>query len=315
MAATPLQKMDTLSPRIMFDSYIYRYPRLLRMKKRILEKRTISDNKNVIFITIADGILTGFSMQYIMKEQYARHLLNKKNLILPTDVIYSSNYSKRLCIYSDQELSPDELSLCDSYYETDAVPYPIIGLSEITSCLSYDKKSSPPLSNFYMIDTTAAAAATATAATQRISTLTGFVEYRYFEDRHSVTNRLWLDKVGAVVPLVLERAPSPIAPRLVLVLSDNFVCLDDYTGYWYFDNEKLLIHLSVNKNIATITSAKKATNEELRNKTNRILPENDNHLTNIVTSFIRQKLNIFNISVNKRNIKAFDTYVTISVGA
>lgn len=254
-------------------------------------------------------------MQYIMKEQYARHLSNNKNLILPTDVVYSGNYSKRLCIYSDKELSPDELALCDSYYESDATPYPLVGLSEITSYLGYDKKSTPPLSNFYMVDTTD------DTGTQQISTLTRFVEYRYFEDRHSITNRLWLDQVGAVVPLVLERAPSPIAPRLVLVLSDNFICLDDYTGFWYFDNEQLLIHLTVNKNIATITSAKKAATikssllyEELRGKTNRVLPEDDKHLTNIVTSFIRQKLNIFNISVNKRNIKAYDTYVTVSVG-
>lgn len=323
--------MDAM-PKMLFDSYIYKYPRLLKINRQVFEKRVISDSKNVIFITIPDGILTGFNTQYIINEQHARSLsqndeTTNRNFILPTDIIYSSDYTKRLYIYSEKELSADELKLCDSYYDQqDARPYPLIGLAEITSFLPYDwsRKRCPPLSSFYMIDDEYDDS-NVNKISDQISTLTRFVEYRYFEDRHTVTNRLWLDKINVLVPLVLERAPSPIAPRLVLVLPDNFVCVDNFTGFWYFEAENLLISLSVNRNVATITSSKKINEldspyeknrfEELRKKVNRVSPENDTELSNIVCSFIRQKLNIFNISINKRSIKAYDEYVTVSVGA
>lgn len=177
------------------NSGLYRYPRDFKTDVTFDRKDLTLDGIQFTNITIT-GIPEGVSP-------------------LANEALIESGTPRRLYIISNTPLDTQYLDTIDKFYGK--TPYPIRYCRAANTYLK-----SYPKNNFYMSDGVP-------------SLVSNFVEYRYLNERHLISNIAYDPNTSAVYKLVL-----PERPLLVIIMPSNFLRTGLKTGYFRFENNLII---------------------------------------------------------------------------
>lgn len=256
--------------------YRYRYPRPYSTKLNDAGvTKSLTDNgveyKEIYAIGIPDGVspITNVTL-------------------VPADTI------RRLVIYSDSLLSEDELQVLDNSYKHD--PYPILYFDAPIN-VSPLANGSVPVSNFLLTQDESSDGGYDLIP----STLSRFIEYRYFDRRHQPANILFDSRSGTVFRFV-----PPDRSTLVIVMPKNFVRTSLYTGYFLYQ-DNLIINVYSKYLLSCETTGR---DHRLYSV---ISTENPKYMA--LFKHIFAKLGMHRISsLNSDQIYAYDRYMTVVIG-
>lgn len=174
---------------------LYHYPREFSTNVKNDNKEMTTDGIEYINITIT-GIPDGVP-------------------VLANEALVDTNSVRRLYIFSDTQLSDQYLTTVDEFYGK--TPYPIVVCSMPNVTLE-----SVPKNNFYLTDGPP-------------SSISEFVEYRYLNQRHLLTNIAFDATTNSIYKLIL-----PKNPLIVIIMPNNFIRTALKTGYFKFDNNLII---------------------------------------------------------------------------
>lgn len=134
---------------------------------------------------------------------------------LANEALIDRNAKRRLYIFSDTPLDDNYLQTIDKFYGK--VPYKNLKcLFPNTTLDSY------PRNNFYM-------------TTDTPSMISDYVEYRYLQHRHIMSNICYNASTNEVYKMIL-----PERPLLVIIMPANFIRTGLKKGYFRFDNNLIV---------------------------------------------------------------------------
>lgn len=240
----------------------YRYPREFKTDIDVDHTEITLDGKTFIDITIT-GIPDNVSA-------------------LANEALVAKDTPRRLYIFSDVPLTEQYLHTLDRFYGKS--PYKII------ECLTPNiQLSSFPKNNFYLTN-------------EPPSSISEFVEYRQFKQRHLLTNIAIDHNTMFLYKLVLSQPQL-----LVIIMPSNFIRTGLKTGYFRFDNN-LIIRVYSNYMLSSELS-----DENVSEIT--VFTTNDVRLNSIVEKLFG-RFGMHKIGSNSDDhIFAYDKFMTMVVGS
>lgn len=200
------------------------------------------------------------------------------------EALMPKNSVHRLYIFSDSPLGDQTLATIDSFYGKKR--YPILEADKPNAILT----SNYPKNNFYMCK-------------GRPSVVSEYVEYRYLQQRHLMSNICYDSESGEIFKLVL-----PHRPQLVILMPRNFVRTGLKQGYFRFDNN-LIVRV-----FSRFLLSSQFYNDRDNGETT-VFSMDDVRLKAIVEKFMG-RLGMHKIDSNTTNhIYGYDKFMTIVVGS
>lgn len=188
---------------------------------------------------------------------------------------------RRLYIFSNSPLHDNDIKTIDSFYGK--LPYPL--LTAINPC---GIKKNIPNNNFYMCEETP-------------SVISHFIEYRYVQKRHQMSNIVYDSKSGLIYRIIL-----PKKPMLIIIMPSNFIRTGPKMGYFQFSN-----------NIIIRVYSKYLLSAEIDEKDDElisIITTDETSLMQCLKSFF-SRMGMHRIMSNSKNqLYAIDKYMTLIVG-
>lgn len=261
-ATTPLKICNKELYTNLTNTSQYRYPRNYQTTVKF-EKHQMTLNGTEYINVIVTGIPDGVSP-----------LTNEA--LIPKDSIF------RLYIFSEKPLTEEYLQTLDSFYGK--VAYPNLTVALATAVIpNYPKQ------NFYM-------------CTGPPSMLSEFTEYRYLQQRHSISNIAFDADSNSVYRLVM-----PERTLLVLIMPENFIKTGQKTGYFRFDNNIIVRVYS-----KYFLSSKYTDDNDIGEVT--VFTMDNKKVVNIIRKFF-SRLNLHKLTWNNSDhIYGYDNYLTAIVG-
>lgn len=202
---------------------------------------------------------------------------------LANETLIPPNSIYRLYIFADQKLDEEFLNTLDNVYGK--IPYPIIQADVANGSVA-----TYPKCNFNMCLGTP-------------SNLSEFVEYRYLQQRHTISN-ITFDSANSLV----YRMVMPEQPLLVLIMPENFVRTGLKCGYFRFENN-LIVRI-----YSKYFLSSRFTDDE-DNGDITVYTSANTTLNSLVLKFFG-RLDLHKISSNHSDhIYAYDRYLTAIVGS
>lgn len=242
---------------------IYRYPRMYQTDITYDNRQLTVDGTNYINI-----IITGIPDEISP---------------IANEALISKGAIRRLYIFSNTPLDESHLKTIDSIYGK--IPYPIL-----TASIACGHLTEYPKNNFYLCEGVP-------------SVISEFVEYRYLQQRHLVSNIAYDSLTGSIYRMIL-----PERPLLVIIMPNNFVRTGLKEGYFRFDNNIIIRVFS--KYILSSPL-------ENRNDSNEVsvISTNNYKVKTIIERFFG-RLGMHKITSNSENhIYGYDKYMTMVVGS
>jgi hypothetical protein len=201
-----------------------------------------------------------------------------------SEVLIVRPVPKRLCIFANQPIPEPVLAHIDTLYGQ--IAYPILNATIVTG-----QQMTYPVNNFYLCNGPP-------------SSISEFVEYRYLQQRHIISNIAYDNDSGRVYRLV-----QPKRQMLVLIMPSNFIRTSNKSGYFRFD-DNLIVRCFSQYLLASDYTDDTDTGEV----TNFDINFNDKMIAAIEIFFSR--LGIHKITSNSNNqIYGYDKYITLIVGS
>lgn len=189
---------------------------------------------------------------------------------------------RRLYIFSNSKLNDNDLETIDTFYGK--FPYPIF-----TAGIPCAIQPNIPNNNFYMCE-------------EQPSTTSRFVEYRYVQKRHEISNIVYNSTNGFIYRFVL-----PKRPMLVIIMPANFIRTGPKTGYFKFDNNIIIRVYSDYLLSAGI--------DEINDELISVITTEDTRLMECLKGFF-SRMGMHIIMSNSLNqLYAYDSYMTLIVGS
>jgi len=219
---------------------------------------------------------------------------------------------KRLYIFSATPLDSDTLATIDSFYGR--VAYPILTTDVIAGNIEQQ-----PLVNFYMVndvDKNYDINVRSNETNEIIGNLgddyvrgqpkstSTFVEYRYLDQRHLISNIVYDPNTGNVYNMVL-----PKQPLLVIIMPKNFIRLGLKHGYFRFEENNIIVRV-YSKYILSASLENLDDNGEIT-----VFSADNSRIRTIIERFLN-RMGIHKIISNGDNqIYGYDQYLTMIVGS